>query len=219
MDKDIEQKDFEFRFPEIELRSPESSLRFIEINLQLAEKKAELEKHTSSLVASTEKDYQLRLLEKKAELEKRNLTYADLLNFAAMLILGEEVGDLESQAKDSHLEAQDLIIEFLTLCVEDQKRIIETVKTLDGYSKKFRSAAEELEVEMEKYQRKKKAIKAADALHDLPGGSREKQENIRKIWASGKYTSRSICAEQECAALGMSYDSARKALRNMPAPT
>lgn len=56
------------------------------------------------------------------------------------------------------------------------------------------------------------------ALHDLPGGSREKQEKIPRIWASEKYTSRSIYTEQKCAGLGMSYDSARKALRNTPAP-
>ena len=60
---------------------------------------------------------------------------------------------------------------------------------------------------------------AADRRHSQPGGSRDKRENIRTIWASGKYSSRDICAEQECAALGMSFSVARKALRNTPAPT
>lgn len=59
---------------------------------------------------------------------------------------------------------------------------------------------------------------AAEALHNKPGGSRDKQEKIREIWASGKYSSRSICAEQESAGLGMSFDTARKALRNTPKP-
>ncbi len=66
--------------------------------------------------------------------------------------------------------------------------------------------------------RVKNAKAAADALHDQPGGSREKQARIREIWATGKYSSRNICAEEECAALGMSFDAARRALRNTPKP-
>ena len=57
---------------------------------------------------------------------------------------------------------------------------------------------------------------AANSLHNKPGGSRYKQDKIREIWACGKYSSRDICAEQECAALNMSFSSARKALRNTP---
>ncbi len=62
------------------------------------------------------------------------------------------------------------------------------------------------------------ARKKANILHSLPGGSREKQQRIREIWASGKYSNRDTCAEQECGALGMSFSTARKALRNTPAP-
>ena len=68
-------------------------------------------------------------------------------------------------------------------------------------------------------QRSRIATNAADALHSKPGGNRDKAEQIRKIWDSGKYTSRDICAEQECAAIGMAFSTARKALRNTPAPT
>ena len=67
--------------------------------------------------------------------------------------------------------------------------------------------------------RKQNARNAANALHDLPGGSRDKQRQMREIWASGKYSSRNICAEQECAGLNMSYDAARKALTNTPDPS
>lgn len=66
--------------------------------------------------------------------------------------------------------------------------------------------------------RKQTAAVAANARHDRPGGSREKQRQIREIWATGKYTSRDRCAEEECAALGMSYAAARKALKNTPDP-
>ena len=59
---------------------------------------------------------------------------------------------------------------------------------------------------------------AADALHGKPGGNRDKAEAVRAAWASGKYSSRDICAEQECAALGSSFSTARRALRGTPEP-
>lgn len=66
--------------------------------------------------------------------------------------------------------------------------------------------------------RRKTAAAAANTLHDLPGGSREKHRQIREAWASGKYSSRDRCAEEECGALGMSYSAARRALRKTPDP-
>ncbi len=60
--------------------------------------------------------------------------------------------------------------------------------------------------------------RAADAKHDGPTGKRTAKETLRTIWASGKYSSRDICAEQECAALGMSFSTARKALRGTQDP-
>jgi hypothetical protein len=66
--------------------------------------------------------------------------------------------------------------------------------------------------------RKQTARIAANARHNQPGGSRDKQKQIREIWASGKYSTRDLCAEEECADLGMSFSAARKALRNRPKP-
>ncbi len=60
---------------------------------------------------------------------------------------------------------------------------------------------------------------AANARHDQPGGSRDKQRQVQEIWASGKYSSRDLCAEQECAAIGMSFAAARRALVNQPEPS
>jgi hypothetical protein len=67
--------------------------------------------------------------------------------------------------------------------------------------------------------RSQTARNAANTRHDQPGGSRDKQRQIRDIWASGKYSSRDRCAEEECAALNMSISAARRALRNTPDPT
>jgi len=52
----------------------------------------------------------------------------------------------------------------------------------------------------------------------LKFGSSSKKDAIRAAWASGKYSTRALCAEQEAAALGISFDFARKALRNTPNP-
>lgn len=66
--------------------------------------------------------------------------------------------------------------------------------------------------------REQTARNAANAKHNQPGGSRDKQQQIRELWATGKYSSRDRCAEEECAGLGMSYKSARNALVNIPNP-
>ena len=67
--------------------------------------------------------------------------------------------------------------------------------------------------------RSQNARKAANARHAQPGGSRDKQQRICAIWATGKYKTRVKCAEQEREKLGMSYSAARKALTNAPGHT
>ena len=67
--------------------------------------------------------------------------------------------------------------------------------------------------------RKQIAKNAADALHDQPGGSRDRQRQMREIWASGKFKTKHACADQEHEALGMSFDAARKALTGIPKPS
>lgn len=54
--------------------------------------------------------------------------------------------------------------------------------------------------------------------HDAPGGSHDMAAEMRKVWASGKYRYKNKCAEGEYAGLGISYDQARDALINAPAP-
>jgi hypothetical protein len=66
--------------------------------------------------------------------------------------------------------------------------------------------------------RKQNARTAANARHGKPGGNRDKNQRIRELWASGKYSSRQVCADQESEGLGMSFDAARRALRNTPKP-
>lgn len=64
----------------------------------------------------------------------------------------------------------------------------------------------------------KRAKLAAMARHSQPGGSHDKQTKIREVWATGKYSSRTKCAEKEHENFGMSFSTAQKALRNTPDP-
>jgi len=63
-----------------------------------------------------------------------------------------------------------------------------------------------------------RSSKSANKGHDKQGGSRDKKKQILDIWAEGKYSSKDICAEQECAGLAVSFSKARKDLRNAPDP-
>jgi hypothetical protein len=59
--------------------------------------------------------------------------------------------------------------------------------------------------------------------HNKPGSKHmiadAAREAIRKIWASGKYTDRDLCAREECDHLGASYSVVRRALNATPNPS
>lgn len=59
------------------------------------------------------------------------------------------------------------------------------------------------------------AARAASAAHS---GHNDKARQIRKIWASGKFATREVCADEEHEALGISRETARKHLRGTPNP-
>lgn len=65
---------------------------------------------------------------------------------------------------------------------------------------------------------KSRSKKAADKGHERPDGSRDKKKQIREIWASGKYITKVLCAEEEYVSLEVSFDKARRDLRNLPDP-
>ncbi len=67
--------------------------------------------------------------------------------------------------------------------------------------------ASQLELEAHKKMSSKGGVQ-----RDVQAGYAKKRKQIQEIWASGKYKSKSLCAEQECAGLNMAYDTARKAL-------
>ena len=67
-------------------------------------------------------------------------------------------------------------------------------------------------------ERKHRAKQSANAKHNKRGGSRDRKARLLKIWASGKYATRDLCAEKEHEGLGVSFPTARKHLRRTPKP-
>jgi hypothetical protein len=104
---------------------------------------------------------------------------------------------------------QGVETEWVVLCAMECQRL---VKRTAGWCLGIQLGSSKAQLDARSYA----ARKAANVLHDKPGGSRDKQRAIREIWASGKYTTRNLCAEEEYQGLEMSYDAARKALRNTP---
>lgn len=141
-------------------------------------------------------------------------------------VAGWEVGMLKGAKHSSHLV---LVADgTLTLSLAGHSIPLTQVLALDAHGLKVDKQALLRALDGDERQpsagigspvwRKQQAQAAANARHSQPGGSRDKQQRIREIWASGKYSSRDRCAEEECAALDMSYSAARKALRNTTDP-
>lgn len=105
----------------------------------------------------------------------------------------------------------------LAIIIEQNKAFESPERTIE-LEEKERINGEKAIVEIERMLKSKAGRHAVDARHDQPNGSRDKQNKIREIWAGGKYRTRTACAEQEHSRLGMSYDTARKALKKTPAP-
>lgn len=126
--------------------------------------------------------------------------------------------------------AQQKLTAFINACVGDQdfrdpesgepNVLLDTLLAvrdvfLDGANEQW--SMDDVLVNIEEALKKALATRASDARW---AEQRDRHEEIKKIWAGGKYTSRDICAEEEWSALGFgSFSAARKALRNTPDPT
>lgn len=168
----------------------------------------------------TEKSFH-SLDEHKQLIKERKLSYDDLLDYAACYRADFELCEFEN--------------ENLKKLLDVQKRLLSAQKEIDEMREAKHTDLSEMSelhelvtttrrfieglLQGRDTQKKMHGVKAANARHSKPGGSRDKRQQMRALWASGKYSSRDICAEQECAALDMSFSSARKALQGTPDPT
>ena len=112
--------------------------------------------------------------------------------------LKRELSDLESNA-----------IANISLMIEASARraILDMIKNpqfLRLIAKEYQSS------------KNKKAIKNR---HAKPGGSADKKTEALATWATGKYSNREICAEQECDHLEVSQKTYRNYLKGAPNPS
>jgi len=147
-------------------------------------------------------------LSSKATLGSLELQDQLVLNWLRIM---KDLGDLEGMLPRSEFRKVKKLVE---LAVDSFNN------TMIAYmSGKFPDLAGRYVDEALTLERKARAKHAADERHSQPGGPRERKETIREIWATGKYSSRDICAEEEWQAVGYgSFAAARKALRNTPDP-
>lgn len=153
---------------------------------------------------------------RKTELRELQLSYEELLQRTASAECDLTFYELAYEKINGICETYESCLDEIQAAVIDLKNQNES-----SFETMSIVALEEVKRALEmgaKFDRSRRATTAANARHSRLGESREKQRIIREIWASGKYSSRDICAEQECGGLDMSFSSARKALRNTPNP-
>ena len=152
----------------------------------------------------------------KAYYKDKDYSYDELLNIAACSSIWanetDEAYDTVNEICSFLEDSLDVLREALPELIDQHKLDINNLSDIPA------QALIQVLNKGKKMERSRRASAAANARHSMPGGSRDLKDKIRAIWATGKYSSRDICAEQECAGLGMSFSTARKALRNSPEP-
>lgn len=162
-------------------------------------------------------DLDREITERMTKLTQLNLSYDDLLFRLAGSERSEELLESAYDTLNQMCESYEVLFDQLRLAVDTYRD--SNLQSTDELILLCNQIAGQALVKGAEHERVMRARKSANARHSKPGGSRAMKEQIRTIWASGKYSSRDICAEQECAALGISFSTARKALRNTPDPS
>ena len=142
--------------------------------------------------------------------------YEKLLHLAAAFMAGQKENTLIINELLDQLREDQLAINVFDTAIEKNGHDL-SISLLELMAEARNMAAKAL-IKGVEIRKRSAAIRSANARHSKPGGSRDKALQIRDIWKSGKYSSRDICAEQECAELGMSFSTARKALRGTANP-
>lgn len=164
-----------------------------------------------------------KILHRMEKLRDKNLSYEALLRYAAE---GWDWADFMEAAYEQQQDLLNMQEQALTMSSDAATALRQVIDgLLDGLGlstdviQKTRLALPKLIAHEIAAARSSSAKSAINVRHSKPGGSREKKARLQAIWASGKYSSRSVCAEEECAGLGMSYETARKALINTQNPS
>lgn len=155
----------------------------------------------------------------RARLEQLNLPYDELLSLAASNFASMILFDSAYEESIKQIEALEKISNMQDQIANELQFHLHTIHNAGELQLTLKSIGTAFDEKLTRYKVTKRARNAVNIRHSKPDGSRAKAQAIKDVWATGKYTSRDICAEQECAALNMSFSAARKALRNTPEPT
>jgi outer membrane receptor for ferrienterochelin and colicin len=123
--------------------------------------------------------------------------------------------------------ANQEILESLRACRKEQKALVQqaeltleiAMSLMGRVAKVTHDSGRDFAIRIE---RLKQSSRESEKGRNARKGRTEKEnfapkkDELRRIWLSGKYTTKARCAEEEYLALGISYDTARKALRNLP---
>ena len=143
---------------------------------------------------------------------------------------GVEPAKLQRALALAFMRSSELRASFITACVVLHDRSLGYLDGLDWFanvSTEFAasSAARDEMIDILKGQivaniteASDRARKAANALHDTEGGSRDLQRQVRDAWHTGNFPSRDHCAEDAARSGKISFSAARRALRNTPDP-
>lgn len=139
--------------------------------------------------------------------------------FAVHKVMFDEFNVMFEQLSKEHQEAGAMLAATASSDLKAAEMLMDLALALKAGLPDLARQASTAAARAYKRQASKRAKNAAEHRYSRPGSAREKTEAIRRAWASGKFSSRDRCAEEECAALGMSFSTARKALRNIPKPS
>jgi len=154
----------------------------------------------------------------KEDLKSKNYSYDQLLDLCASLTSWNEIVEFENEGLKKLNDGLSTLVQFTSKALKNSQKNGEYLSILGEVGKAMaliegqlsgRNAEKRLAIT-------RKAKFAANKKHEA---TNKAKEEIKQIWASGKYTSRDVCAEQECAVLNLSFSTARKALRGTPEPT
>jgi len=174
----------------------------------------------SEILTDSNPGYEIDINSRVAKILASGMSYEELAKYAAEGWSWSVVMEEAHQAQEQVLDLYELQLSLSQELLEKQISATDQLAKIGELQKQIVAVRRFLEGQIagRDAQRKIVAKKGGEALHSKLDGSREKRRLIQEAWASGKYTTRDICAEEECGALKMSFSTARKALRNTPEP-
>lgn len=142
----------------------------------------------------------------KAELIEKNLTYDELLDCVAKLML--DVEELKRQ----------VIVSGIMNTVSYQKEMDNAVENTNNYAR-----SENLQIKIENIQKEAEAILAKkkagiEKRHDQPGGYRDQKKWVIDLLATGEFKTKRACAKAAVEKYSVTYETAIEYLNNQPNP-